>query len=107
MFSNSVLKLGMVQAVTQLSGNEFQSFIDLFTKDISPILDFGMGGKISMRFVWLMFNGFFERKSVNESLQYCGHWEDQSTSDASEDVAILTPLNVLYMTNASGRELAL
>jgi len=43
-FTNSVLKVGTVQAVTQLSGNEFQSFTDLFTKDISPILDFGAGG---------------------------------------------------------------
>ena len=41
-FTNSVLKLGTLQAVTQLSGNEFQSFIDLFTKYISPILDFGV-----------------------------------------------------------------
>ena len=43
-FTNSALKLGTVQAVTQLSGNEFQSFIDLFTKDISQISDFGAGG---------------------------------------------------------------
>ena len=48
-FTNSVFKLGTLQVVTQLSRNKFQSFIDLFIKDISAILDFGEGGGIKLQ----------------------------------------------------------
>ena len=59
MFTNSVLKLGTVQAVTQLSGNKFKVLLIYLQKTFHLFLDFS-GGKISVRFAWLMHNGFFE-----------------------------------------------
>ena len=77
----------------------------------TSILDFGDGGKISMCSTWLMNNSFCERKFLSPNLQchlqYYGHLEDQNASNRSENLGIPTPLNILNMTNASGKELTL